>query len=54
MGIQVSWDDSRRVLKLRLAEGSKMLPPMLKKIDVTIDQSRRQIEFTGKPLEIQL
>jgi alpha-glucosidase (family GH31 glycosyl hydrolase) len=54
MGIQMSWNNSQRFLDLRLAEGSKMLPPVRRKFEVTMNESKRQIEFAGKPLQIQL
>src|SRR5437879_8965032 len=31
MGIQMMWNDSRRILTLRLAKGSRMLPPLRRK-----------------------
>jgi alpha-glucosidase/alpha-D-xyloside xylohydrolase len=54
MGIQTSWEDSRRVLKLRLAGGSKMLSPLSRKLEVKLNETTRQVSFTGKPLEVQL
>ena len=54
MGIEMSWSDSGRVLKLHLAEGSKMLPPLKRNIEVRSNGTVRPIEFTGKPLEIRL
>jgi alpha-glucosidase (family GH31 glycosyl hydrolase) len=54
MGIEMLWNNSRRVLTLRLAAGSKMLPPLSRNIEVTMNETRRTLEFTGKPIEIQL
>jgi alpha-glucosidase (family GH31 glycosyl hydrolase) len=54
MGIEMLWNDSRRVLTLRLAAGSKMLPPLSRNIEVTMNKTRRSLEFTGKPVEVQL
>ncbi|HKW19708.1 MAG TPA: TIM-barrel domain-containing protein [Terriglobales bacterium] len=54
MGIQISWSDAKRVLRLRLAEGSKTLLPLRRNIQVRLNDSKRDIEFTGKPLQIQL
>jgi hypothetical protein len=48
------WNDSRRVLTLRLAEGAKMLPPLSRSIEVTMNETRRNLEFSGKLVEIQL
>jgi alpha-glucosidase (family GH31 glycosyl hydrolase) len=54
MGIEMLWNDSRRVLTLRLAAGSKMLPPLSRNIEVKMNETRRSLEFTGKPVEVQL
>jgi alpha-D-xyloside xylohydrolase len=52
MGLQMSWKDSQRILTLRLAQGSKMLPPLRRNIEVKLNETRRQVEFDGKPLEV--
>ena len=39
MGLQMSWKDSQRMLTLRLAEGSKMLPPLRRNIEVKLNSS---------------
>ncbi|MGH9514288.1 MAG: TIM-barrel domain-containing protein [Terriglobales bacterium] len=54
MGIEMAWNDSRRVLSLRLAAGAKMLPTLSRTFVVTMNESRRNLEFTGKPVELQL
>jgi alpha-glucosidase/alpha-D-xyloside xylohydrolase len=54
MGIEMQWNDSRRVLTLRLATGSKMLSPLSRNIEVTMNETRRSLEFTGRPVEVQL
>jgi alpha-glucosidase (family GH31 glycosyl hydrolase) len=54
MGIEMHWNDSRRVLTLGLAAGAKMLPPISRNIEVTMNVTRRNLEFTGRPVEIQL
>jgi len=54
MGIEMLWNDSRGVLSLRLAAGAKMLPPLSRNIEITMNETRRSLEFTGKPVEIQL
>ena len=54
MGLQFNWSESRRVLHLRLAEGSKMLPPLRRSFDCKIGATIRQVEFEGRPLQIQL
>ena len=54
MGIEMRWNDLRRMLSLRLAAGAKMLPPLSRNIEITMNETRRSLEFTGKPVEIQL
>ncbi len=54
MGIQMSWNDARRVLQLRLAEGSKLLPPLRRNLEVKLNEVTRQVEFTGKSIELHL
>jgi alpha-glucosidase (family GH31 glycosyl hydrolase) len=54
MGLQMSWNDSQRVLNLRLAESSRMLPSMRQKFEVKLNETRKELEFSGKPLKIQL
>ena len=53
MGIQMVWNDSRRLLTLRLAEGSRMLPLLRRKIEVRIvtERTTRAISFEGRPLQ---
>src|SRR6266567_7401009 len=54
MGLQMSWADSQRVLSLELANGSRMRAPLRRNLEVKIDQTRRQVEFVGKRIEIRL
>lgn len=49
-GIKMAWNDSRRVLSLHLAEGSRMLPPARRQIEVKLQQATRQIVFEGRPI----
>jgi alpha-glucosidase/alpha-D-xyloside xylohydrolase len=53
-GLHMSWIDSQRVLALQLADGSRMRPPLRRNLAITINQTRRQVEFDGKRIEIQL
>ena len=52
MGIKTAWNDSRRVLSLHLAEGSRMLPPLRRRIEVRLQQATRQLVFEGRPIEV--
>jgi alpha-glucosidase/alpha-D-xyloside xylohydrolase len=56
MGIEIGWTDSSRHLTLRLARGSRMLPPLSRTIDVRLAgaQSSQRLTFTGRPVSIGL
>jgi alpha-glucosidase/alpha-D-xyloside xylohydrolase len=53
MGIQMAWNDARKVLTLRLAAGSRMLPPVKRDLRVKFGESSRSAVFEGKTLEIR-
>jgi alpha-glucosidase (family GH31 glycosyl hydrolase) len=55
MRIEMIWNDSRRSLKLRLANGSRMLPPLKRKIEVRVvgEKATRAITFDGRPVEVR-
>jgi alpha-glucosidase (family GH31 glycosyl hydrolase) len=53
MGIQMNWSDARRILTLRLAEGSRMLPPMRRKINVRLQEEVHAVEFDGSKIEVK-
>ncbi|HLJ40567.1 MAG TPA: TIM-barrel domain-containing protein [Candidatus Acidoferrales bacterium] len=52
MGVKMAWNDSRRVLSLHLAEGSRMLPPARRQIEVKLAQATRHIVFEGRPIQV--
>lgn len=52
MGAELQWADSRRVLTLRLASGSRMLPPSPRRIEVKLDASVKTLDFDGRPVEL--
>lgn len=54
MGVQMNWNDARRVLSLHLAGGSRMLPPLRRKIEVKLEQTSRSVVFEGHPVEVSL
>jgi alpha-glucosidase (family GH31 glycosyl hydrolase) len=55
MKIQMAWNESRRLLTLRLAKGSRMLPPAKREIEVRIvpEKTTRKVVFEGRPVEIK-
>jgi alpha-glucosidase/alpha-D-xyloside xylohydrolase len=53
MGIEMTWNDARKSLGLRLAAGSKMLAPASRQIRVKLGNVVKPAVFTGRPLEIR-
>ena len=51
MGIQMDWNDKKRTLTLRLAEGSRMLPPLQRKMEIKLEREARSVVFEGTPLK---
>jgi hypothetical protein len=56
MGIEMRWADARRTLTLRLARGSRMLPPASRRISVRVvgTQAVRELSFSGTNVEVRL
>ncbi len=52
MGAELHWADTRRVLTLRLAPRSRMLPPSPRRIEVKLDSAMQTLDFDGRPLEL--
>jgi predicted outer membrane lipoprotein len=43
-----------RVLALRLASGSRMLPPLRRPLEVKLGDATRTVVFEGRPVEVRL
>jgi alpha-glucosidase (family GH31 glycosyl hydrolase) len=56
MGIVMNWDDKARQLTLKLADGSRMRPPLRRPIEVELApfKSKQVVEFTGQTLHVKL
>ncbi len=56
MRIEMQWRDAARRLTLRLAPGSRRLPPEKRPIEVRVagEQTTRTVVFEGKPVEIRV
>ena len=52
MGMHLHWDDRRRALSLRLAPGSRRMPPTRRSIGVKLHQAEKTVEFDGNPIEV--
>lgn len=53
MGTRLTWNDAERTLRLSLAPGSRMLPPLRRTIEVHLLQAKKEITFEGRPVEIK-
>jgi alpha-glucosidase/alpha-D-xyloside xylohydrolase len=55
MGIRMAWDDGRKRLTLKLAEGSKMRAPLARDFEVRLvpGKATRAVKFDGNPAEVQ-
>jgi alpha-glucosidase/alpha-D-xyloside xylohydrolase len=55
MKIRIAWNNARRALSLRLAQGSKMLPPLRREIEVRFagEKATRKAVFEGRPIEVK-
>jgi hypothetical protein len=53
MGIQMTWNNARRVLTMSLASGARMLPPGPRDFTLQLDKASRQVLFEGKSVEIK-
>ncbi len=54
MGIQLAWNDARRVLELRSSPGSRMMAPLRRAIEISCAQEKKSIVFDGHPMEVRL
>jgi alpha-glucosidase (family GH31 glycosyl hydrolase) len=54
MGVQMAWNDSARTLSLRLAPGSRMLPPLRRELAIKLGESARSVVFEGHPVVVKL
>lgn len=51
-GIQMSWDDKGKKLRLRLAPGSRMLSSKPRLLTVKLSDTTKSVAFEGIPLEV--
>ncbi|MGD0309143.1 MAG: TIM-barrel domain-containing protein [Acidobacteriota bacterium] len=56
MGIEMGWREAGRLLTLRLARGSRMLPPARRTIEVRVagEQASKTVAFAGRPIDVRL
>jgi alpha-glucosidase (family GH31 glycosyl hydrolase) len=53
MGIAMNWSDRLRVLRIALANGSRVLPPLHRELLVKLGDATRRVVFDGHPLEVR-
>jgi alpha-glucosidase (family GH31 glycosyl hydrolase) len=53
MGIRMAWNDARRTLTLRLENGSRMLAPQRRRLEVRLGETTKSATFEGRPLEVR-
>lgn len=55
-GLLMFWDDRRKILKLRLQNGSRLFPPGRRTIQVRLAPGKesRTVDFRGSPVEVRL
>jgi hypothetical protein len=55
MGIAMAWDDARRRLMLRLADGSRMRPPLARDFEAWLvpEKADRAVHFVGESVDVR-
>ena len=55
MGIEMEWEDDPRRLTLRLAEGSRMRPPLARDFEVRLvtEKATHAVRFVGTPIDVR-
>ena len=51
-GIEMKWNEAKRALTMRLAPGSRLLPPARRHLEVKLDQSVKPVVFEGRPITV--
>jgi hypothetical protein len=56
MRLAMTWKDSAGTLSIRLAPGTRMLPPLKRPLQVRVAGSKdsKSVVFEGKPVEVRL
>jgi len=52
MGLHLDWNDAQRTITLRLAPGSRLLPPLRRNLDVNLLNAEKHVVFDGHPIEV--
>ena len=54
MGLQLDWNNAQRRLTVRLADGSRMLSPLTRHLDIKLNQIVKRVTFSGRPVAVSL
>jgi alpha-glucosidase/alpha-D-xyloside xylohydrolase len=54
MGIQLHWNDARRVLDVKLSPGSRVLPLFNRSLEIKLGSTVRSLVFDGTPQSVSL
>jgi len=52
MGIQMTWNDSSKMLNLGLASGSRLMPPAKRTIELQMGEIKKTLNFDGKSVSM--
>jgi alpha-glucosidase/alpha-D-xyloside xylohydrolase len=52
MGLQLDWNNAQRRLSARLADGSRMLSPLTRHLDIKLNQIVKRVTFSGHPVAV--
>jgi len=53
MGLHLNWNDTQRTLRLNLAPGSRLLPPLRRNIEVLALEAKKKIAFDGNQIDVR-
>ena len=53
-GTKMKWNDESQTLTMQLEPGSRMLPPLRRKLEIRVQEKFQTVEFDGGPVEVKL
>lgn len=53
MGLHLTWSDAQHRLAIRLAPGSRLLPPLRRPIEIKLGEASKNVEFDGRSLDVR-
>ena len=52
-GTKMKWNDESRTLTMQLEPGSRMLPPLRRKLEIRLQEKFQTVEFDGGPVKVK-